>query len=39
MAADYEAVAGVFLLAVAVPSMSGEGWLGLWLLVTKKVGN
>lgn len=39
MLADYEAVAGVFLLAVAVPSMIGEGWLGLWLLVTKKLGN
>ncbi|MGA7226855.1 MAG: DUF4386 domain-containing protein [Acidimicrobiia bacterium] len=38
MLADYEAVAGVFLLAVAVPSMIGEGWLGLWLLVTKKLG-
>ncbi|MGC2240505.1 MAG: DUF4386 domain-containing protein [Acidimicrobiia bacterium] len=39
MLADYEAVAGVLLLAVAVPSMIGEGWLGLWLLVTKKLGS
>ncbi|MGA7098585.1 MAG: DUF4386 domain-containing protein [Acidimicrobiia bacterium] len=37
MLADYEAVAGVFLVAVAVPSMIGEGWLGLWLLLTKKL--
>lgn len=36
MLADYEAVAGVFLVAVALPSMIGEGWLGLWLLLTKK---
>lgn len=34
---DYEAVAGVFLVAVALPSMIGEGWLGLWLLLTKKL--
>lgn len=39
MLADYEAVAGLFLIAVALPSMIGEGWLGLWLLLTKKLGN
>lgn len=37
MLADYEAVAGVFLVAVALPSMIGEGWLGFWLLFTKKL--
>ncbi len=31
--ADYEAVAGVMLAVVAVPSMLAEGWLGLWLLL------
>jgi hypothetical protein len=35
--ADYQSVASVFLVAVAVPSMLGEGWLGFWLLLTKKV--
>ena len=34
---DYEAVAGIFLVAVALPSMIGEGWLGFWLLLTKKL--
>lgn len=37
--ADYESVASVFLVAVAVPSMIGEGWLGLWLLLTKRIEN
>jgi hypothetical protein len=37
MLADYEAVAGVFLLIVALPSMIGEGWLGVWLLFTKRL--
>jgi len=37
MLADYEAVAGLFLVAVAMPSMIGEGWLALWLLLTKKL--
>lgn len=37
MLADYEAVAGVFLVAVALPSMIGEGWLGLWLLRTERI--
>lgn len=34
---DYETVAGFFLVAVALPSMIGEGWLGIWLLLTKKL--
>lgn len=37
MLTDYETVAGIFLIAVALPSMIGEGWLGLWLLLTKKL--
>ena len=37
MMSDYQAVAGIFLAAVALPSMIGEGWLGLWLLLTKKL--
>lgn len=36
---DYEAVAGLFLVAVALPSMIGEGWLGFWLLLTKRIQN
>lgn len=39
MMTDYAAVSGVFLVAVALPSMIGEGWLGLWLLHTKKLGS
>lgn len=35
---DYEAASGLFLVAVALPSMIGEGWLSLWLLLTKKLG-
>lgn len=35
---DYEAVAGVLLVVVAVPSMVGEGWLGLWLAFTRRLG-
>jgi len=31
--ADDAAVANVFLVLVAVPSVLGEGWLGLWLLL------
>jgi len=31
--ADYAAVADVLLVLVAVPSVLGEGWLGLWLLL------
>ena len=37
--ADYESVAGVLLAVVAVPSMVGEGWLGFWLLLTKRIVN
>ncbi|MBY5162147.1 DUF4386 domain-containing protein [Salsipaludibacter albus] len=31
--ADYEAVAGVMLAIVFVPSVLAEGWMGLWLLL------
>lgn len=37
MLSDYEAVSGIFLAAVALPSMIGEGWLGFWLLLNKKL--
>ena len=37
--ADYQAIAGVLLAAVAIPSMIGEGWLGLWLLLNRRVQN
>lgn len=37
--ADYESVSSVFLIAVAVPAMIGEGWLSLWLLLTKRIEN
>ena len=30
---DYSAYAGLFLALVALPSMIGEGWFGLWLLL------
>jgi hypothetical protein len=33
---DYDAVAGLMLALVALPSMVGEGWLGLWLLLTRR---
>lgn len=36
---DYAAVANVMLVAVALPSMIGEGWLGLWLLLTTRLGS
>lgn len=35
-ASSNQAVAIVFLAIVAVPSMVGEGWLGLWLLLTRR---
>ncbi len=35
--ADYQAVADVLLVAVALPSMIGEGWLGLWLLLARRI--
>lgn len=34
---DYESYASLFLAIVAIPSMIGEGWLGLWLLRTKRL--
>jgi hypothetical protein len=34
---DYQSVASVFLVVVALPSMVGEAWLGLWLLLTKRL--
>jgi hypothetical protein len=34
---DYAAVQGLFLALVAVPSMIGEGGVGLWLLLTKRI--
>lgn len=34
---DYESVAGLMLAIVAIPSMIGEGWLGLWLLRTRRI--
>lgn len=39
MLADYDSVAGIFLVIVALPSMIGEGWLGLWLLLTKRLAD
>jgi hypothetical protein len=33
---DYETV---FLAIVAIPAVIAEGWMALWLLLTKKVGN
>jgi Domain of unknown function (DUF4386) len=33
----YSAVSGLFLALVAVPSMLGEGWLGIWLLTTRRL--
>ncbi len=35
--ADYSSVAGVMLMVVALPSMFGEGWLGFWLLLTRRL--
>ncbi|MBI1350005.1 MAG: DUF4386 family protein [Actinomycetales bacterium] len=34
---DYESVAGLFLALVALPSMVGEGWLGFWLLLSRRI--
>jgi Domain of unknown function (DUF4386) len=34
---DYSTVSGLFLALVAVPSMIGEGWLGFWLLTTRRL--
>lgn len=33
---NYESYASIFLAIVAIPSMIGEGWLGLWLLRTRR---
>jgi hypothetical protein len=35
--ADYQSYAGGFTAAVAVPSMVGEGWLGIWLIRTRRL--
>jgi hypothetical protein len=35
---NYESYASIFLAIVAVPSLIGEGWLGLWLLRTRRFG-
>jgi hypothetical protein len=37
MLPDYDAVAGIFLVLVALPSMVGEGWLGIWLLGSRRI--
>ena len=34
---DYSTVSGIFLVLVAVPSMVAEGWLGIWLLTTRRL--
>lgn len=34
---DYEQYAALLLALVAVPSVLGEGWLGLWLLRTRRL--
>ncbi len=34
---DYSSVSALFLVLVAVPSMIGEGWLGIWLLTTRRI--
>lgn len=34
---NYATVATIFLAIVAIPSVVGEGWLGLWLLRTRKL--
>ncbi len=34
---DYSMVSGLFLVLVAVPSMAGEGWLGILLLTTRRL--
>lgn len=37
MLANYQDLEGLFQAVVAIPSMIGEGWLGLWLLLTKRL--
>lgn len=34
---DYSTVSGILLVLVAVPSMVAEGWLGIWLLTTRRL--
>jgi len=34
---DYQDVEALFQAAVALPSVVGEGWLGFWLLLTRKL--
>ena len=36
---NYAAYENLFLAIVAIPSMIGEGWLGLWLLTTRRFAN
>ena len=35
---DYDVVSGVMLVVVAATSIVGEVWLGLWLLVSRRLG-
>jgi hypothetical protein len=35
--ANYADLAPVFLAVVALPSVIGEGWLGLWLLLSRRI--
>ncbi len=35
--ADYSTVSGLVLPLVAVSSVVGEGWLGIWLLTTRRL--
>lgn len=35
--ANYADLAPAFLLMVALPSVIGEGWLGLWLLLSRRI--
>jgi len=37
MLPDYESYAGLFATVVAIPSMIGEGWLGVWLIATRRL--
>jgi hypothetical protein len=37
LVADYAAIASVAMVAVAAPSMIGEGWLALWLLTGRRL--
>lgn len=35
---DYESFAGLFAAVVGIPSMIGEGWIGVWLVRTRRLG-